>query len=349
MNRRRGQHDLGPPPLEGGRRRHGGRAEEVQPEDGVAPPAALTQALVAEGEAAAAAWREDTGMLPRLERTLGSAGVYGDPWDTVEVLVDNARMRKNVSQEDGVLSVSLSTSAVVDAVGTAYVWRRLAAARSCRVLPFSWPTVPEEPKAMMTNRAEVSILIRELATRAPASDVGIRHHFRGRLSTWETAALLFYRGVVPDAITEAISRSIAAQAQFYGDTIQMQPPVNIDTLSLEIRRGERLVNFRPFRLTVAVVLDALGDTITRVDGQKIELEQGQEVVFESDVVDAAGLRVYQAGRIAVVGADSTGAAATLATGGVGQAGAAGTCDIAVPARRVQIAMQFSVARIDDKV
>jgi hypothetical protein len=333
---RRGRYQLGDP-------------QKMPATGGFAPAPQAQQALRAEGLSAHELWREDARQLPGPDRTVGSAGVPGDPWDMVEVLLDNARFPVNVAQTDGVFRFSLTTSQQ-DACGAAYVWRRLAAVREIQVEPFSWPTLPAPAQVMLTNRAEVTLLIRELSNRAPASDVGVRHHFRGRLSTWETTALLFHRSASQADITDAINRSVAARAEFYNPRIELQPPVNLDTVTVEVRRGERLVHFRPFRMTVTVEINsgvADGSSIVRTDGQPIELEASQVVCFEEDVVDGTTGAVYVAAGAGVsVFAASVGATALLSGTFTGNP-VVGARTVAVPARRVQIAMKFVTARVLD--
>jgi hypothetical protein len=324
-----------------------GDGQKMDTAGGFAPP--LQRALRTEGRTAQELWHQDTQRLPELERTLGSAGVAGDPWDMVEVLLDNARFPVNVAQADGIFRFNLTTSQQ-DASGAAYVWRRLAAVREIAVQPFSWPTLPAPQQTMLTNRAEVTLLIREISNRAPASDVGVRHHFRGRLSTWETTALMFHRSAAQADIVDAIARSIAACAEFYNSRIELQPPVNLDSLTLEIRRGERLVNFLPFRMTVGVTIVsgvANGSSITRTDGAAIELEADQTICFESDVVDGTtGAVRISAGAAVSVFAASVGATALL-TGTITSNAVTATYTVAVPARRVQIALKFVTARVQD--
>lgn len=351
----RNRFDLGPPPA----RRVGAAGRTVRRE-GAAPPRRAQyseellggSALAEERARAAEFWRHEVNSLPGAEQARGAAGVYGGEWDLVEVVLDNARLPRDQSQADGVLRFRLTTSQH-DASGSAYVWRPLAAARACRIMQFSWPTLPATVPALRTNRAECSVLVRELSNRAPAGDVDVRHHFRARLNAWEPAALLYYQNVTPSDIQDAVTRSIGAQAEFYNDRIEMQPPVNLDQLTVEVRRGDRVVNFRPFLLSAVFDLSHGGTKIrmSRADGAAHELEAGQEVYFEQQPADSAGAAIteFAAGNAVAVETVVSSTVVEFATLIAPYAtGATATAyNVAIPARRLQICLQFSVARLEN--
>ena len=103
-------------------------------------------------------------------------------------------------------------------------------------------------------------------------------------------------------------------------------------------------------MTVSVTIAdgvANGSSITRTDGAAIELEADQTICFESDVVDGTtGAVRFSAGAAVSVFAASVGATAFLA-GTVLSNAVTATYTVAVPARRVQIALKFVTARVQD--
>lgn len=316
-------------------------------------------------EESAEKWRDNITEPARQQLAKNSAGVSGSGWDTIDVVLDNARLPRDEGAADGILRFNVSAAASNEA-STITVVRRLAAVRSCRIMPFSWPQTPNA--AMLTNRAEASFFIQELRSRATAGDLNVLANFRARLNAWEPAALLYYQMIDDaegggafddDPIVSVVTRSIGAQVEFYNDVIEMHPPVSLDTITLEVRRGDRPVNFLPFRHAAYIHVDesTIGGVtanyyhLSLTSGDEHNFELGQEIYFEQDVADTT------ISTTPIFAKNTSEKIALLLPGDVIVAFAkavdpayvgliVSNVKIAVPARRVQISFQFSVARLD---
>jgi hypothetical protein len=297
-----------------------------------------------------AAWRESITQGPGLDSAHGAAGVYGGEWDSVDAIIDNARGERNKIVTDGVMKFTLTDTPPGEAPGLIYVWRPLVAVDKITIDEFSWPTLPAQT-AMKTNRAELSVLIRELQPRAAAAGTNDRSHFRGRLSVWEPTSYLYFQSA---SITDAMSRSIGARAEWYRDKIRCNPPVMLNSLTVEIRRGGQLVTFQPYRLSVNFdFADGAGSGNSKIqmsldNGEAHNLEAGMNVYFETAVTDGSSATVTEFAADTALAVETVTSATVVefATSNAAYATTSGPFNVLIPARRVQFGLQFRVARVE---
>lgn len=297
-----------------------------------------------------AEWRKGIASLPGAEQARGAAGVYGSEWDVVDAIVDNARGERNQVVTDGVMKFTLTDTPPGEGDGLIYVWRALVAVDKITIDEFSWPTLPAQA-ALKTNRAELSVLLRELQPRAAAAATGDRSHFRGRLSVWEPTSYLYFQSA---SITDAMSRSIGARAEWYRNAIECNPPVMLNSLTLEIRRGGQVVTFQPYRLSVNFdFADGAGSGNSKIqmsldNGEAHNLEAGMNVYFETAVTDGSSATVTEFAADTVVAVETVTSATVVefATSNAAYATTSGPFHVLIPARRLQVGLQFRVARVE---
>lgn len=305
---------------------------------------------------------------PGPDGTRGGAGVRGEEIDHVYVLVDNARLNPGDGPSDGVFRFNLS-DLPTEAPNTLYVNRSLAAVKSVRIDEFSWPTLPAQA-APKTNRKEVSALIREISQRACVHDVRIKSHFRGYISMKERLMFLHSTKITTGAtgeedsitqISNEFDRDIGGIVKWYQDATLMEPPVNLRTLELELRLGDRAVVFQPYRIRV-VFSKANPSIITMADGSAHNL---LDSVFDGTtvIVDVAGTEGDGATAISELSKDTEinltflvepfpigTAAETHMQSDVDLSGITGAftdpVTVLVPCRRVRIGLDFEVYRRD---
>lgn len=299
-------------------------------------------------------WRRQLGQRPGIETARGTAGVDAGKWDRVTVFADNAKLPVGESQV-GRMSFNFTTTPT-EAEKMLYVPRALSAVRNVRILQFNWPILPSSSlPAMKTNRAEVGVQIAELSARRATSFAGVPAHFIGDLNSAETVELLSYQSASAATITDAINRSISAKALFYNDSLALAPPVNLESLTLDISRGGQRPTFLPFRISVTFDFSGAATTMSLASGAAHGLEAGMKIVFAEAVVDGAGTpaTVTEFAVDSEIAIDAIGGSpattASFTTGDIDPAGYTGTSPavtVLVPARRVQVGFEFEVARME---
>lgn len=283
-----------------------------------------------------------------MERATGVSGVRGHDRTIVNLLLDNARMPRDQTQSDGVMKFSVLSASGGAGDNQVYTPKELAAVHRIRVHEFSWPTIPGTtyPK---TNRSEVSLFIKELHGLAAEAFTDEPTHFRGRLSVVESVQLLYYNSKLA-GISDTILHSLQAQAQWYTDTIYAEPPVNLESISVEVRRRGVPVSLRPYRVTLKTSSLTPADQtvqLRRSDDAAHELAADMEVYFEVDLVDNDGTVLMAADTSATITLvdtiDFTIEATTAPT--TATAASSNSFNALIPERRLQIGLEVELTRV----